>query len=224
MMKWLFCAVLVALLVVPAIAAAPTFFGPTGLIVMPTAESLAPGQVQIFANHISRDDAKDTAYGGNVGLGHGLEIGATASNETGPNVDTEYILNAKWTAIAETDAMPAIAIGGINLLANDDFRGTFITKPGKSEADPYIVLSKKLPGSKYAVSGHAGYIGGSIAGIMLGGGARVTPNLDVMADWIDNFTGFSFGARYQPTNDLGLSASIIDGDFAAGISYSFGLK
>lgn len=215
-------AVLIAITAISAGAA--SFLGPTGLVVMPTAESLDQWQIQVFANHVGRDDCEANPIGGNMGLGHGIEVGITQSSETGINSDNELILNAKWTALQETGETPAVAVGGINLMPNDDFRGTYITRPGESEPNLYLVLSKKLSADERPVAVHAGYIGGSIRAAMLGISAQASPGLDLMADWVDGFTELSFGARYRATDDLGIDVSLIDGDLAIGTAYAFTLK
>ena len=94
--------------------AAPTVLGPTGLVIMPTAQSLDQDQVNVFVNtlkipggvNLNEDDDEDsvadlkiqnssdgfgsgsssdrlTNYGINVGIGYGIELGATASHFSG---------------------------------------------------------------------------------------------------------------------------------------------
>jgi hypothetical protein len=219
---FLFCTVLLASMMLPA-GAASSFFGPTGLITMPTAAALDQGKLDFFLNYVSRDGSQETPYGLNFGLGHGIEAGVASVPETGLSAQT--IINAKWSALAETDTRPAVAIGAINAAANTGFEGSFIdTAEGK--IDPYIVASKKLSfaGCSLPITGSAGYIGGNINGLMLGACASVSPKLDVMADWVGNWSGLSFGARYKAADSLNLEADLIDGDFALGTTYTFALK
>jgi hypothetical protein len=222
---FLFCAVLLASMVLPA-GAATSFFGPSGLLVMPTAETLGQGQLQVFANYIDRGTYQETPIGVSMGLSHGIEVGVSSVNETGLNAGSKAIFNVKWIALPETDTMPAVAVGAINATDNTKFNGTVELTADKGMIAPYFVASKKLAlsGCKLALTGHAGYIGGNFSGAMLGVGAKVTPKLDVMADWIGNYSNLSFGARYQATDSLGVNASLINGDLSVGTAYIFMLK
>ena len=211
--------------VVPA-SAGTSFFGPSGLPVMPTTETLGQGQFQLFANYIDRGEYSESPVGLNVGLGFGMEVGVASIHETGDFGGTTAIVNAKWTVLRETLVRPAVAVGAINATGNDEFTGTLIITKEAGKAAPYFVLSKKLalPGTDLAISGSAGYVGGNLNGLMLGASANLSSKLEVMADYIDNYSELSLGARYQATDALSVNVNMIDGDLALGASYGFGLK
>lgn len=200
--------------------AGSSFFGPSGLISIPTTETLGMGEFHAFANYTFRDGYDEAPVGVNVGLGFGLEVGATRIHETGSNSGNEVILNAKYVAFKGNLVMPQIAVGAINLANNKDFLGTFISVE-EGEINPYVVASKSvaLPGGA-SVSLSAGYIAGSLDRGMYGASLSLSPKLTLMADYVDNWSKLSFGARYQTDSGLGLQASLIDGNFAGGISYT----
>lgn len=228
MTKW-FMFLLCTLLFVSmaaSVGASTSFFGPAGLLVMPTAETLGQGQCQLFANYIDRGSYQETPAGINLGLGHGIEAGVASVNETGLFAGAKTIVNLKWMALAETETRPALAVGAINAAGNQNFTGTLVITHEAGKIAPYFVASKKLaiPGCKMAVTGSAGYIGGNFNGIMLGADAKVTPKLNVMADWVNNYTNLSLGARYQATDSISVGANLINGDFAVGTTYALSLK
>lgn len=223
--RLLLCAVLLTSVAASA-GAGTSFFGPSGLLVMPTADTLDRGQIQLFANYINLDDYEEIPVGINAGLGFGIEVGASSVSETGMFAGTSTLVNVKWTALPETAIRPAVAVGAINAGRNEDFTGTIIRSKEKGKVAPYFVATKKLavPGCGVAITGSAGYIGGNLSGPMLGVDAKVMPKLDLMADWIGSYSNLSIGARYQATDSLGVHASSINGDFAIGTAYTFTLK
>ena len=215
-MKKLFVGMICSAIVCGALGAAaadPSLYGPTGLIVMPTADSLGFGQANGFVNYVDWDDGETTAAGANVGVGLGVELGISYLDYD----DSATIVNAKWNLKREGLLTPGIAIGAINLTETDDF---------PHDINPYIVLSKRLsvPASSIAFSGHAGYIGGDIEEFMIGASADLTPKIQIAADYIGDFTELSVGVRYAVTDDLKLGVSSVDGNMMLSASYRFGLK
>ena len=217
---FLICALLAAV-AVSATFASTSFFGPTGLIVMPTAEILGQGQVQLYANYLERDDYHETPYGVNLGLGQGMELGISTIDETGDNDGTKTIVNAKYALSSNNMTGGSMAVGAINAADHSGFRGTIITADD-GEVCPYIVMSKKTAFGPVSLplTLHVGYIGGMIDGTMLGASADLTPNVTLMADWVDNFSDLSYGISFNASNGLSIKAAAVDGDFTAGLTFS----
>lgn len=214
---------LCALLAIGAVASATagsSFFGPSGLIAVPTADTLSMGEFEAFANYSFRDGYDEAPVGANVGLGFGLEVGATRIHETGANGGDEVILNAKYVAFKGNLIMPKIAVGAINIGNNKDFLGTFISAE-EGEINPYVVATKSvdLPGGG-SVSLSAGYIAGSLDRGMYGARVSLSPKVDLMADYVGNWSKLSFGVRYHGDSGLGVQAGYIDGHFSGGIAFT----
>src|SRR5262245_21132510 len=111
--------------------ASDNVFGTTGLITIPTANVLAPREVQAHVH-----DAEDfLSYGASLGVFPGLEIGGTLikgdsihftnskgktvavvpDNVLGVNGATELVVNAKYQVLREHSFVPAVAVGATDL-------------------------------------------------------------------------------------------------------------
>lgn len=216
-MTKLYCVLALCALLAASATAGTSFFGPSGLITMPTPDTLSLGEVQAFANYITRDDSNEAPVGVNVGLGFGIEVGATRVHETGAMGGDEVIINAKYVAFGGNMLLPKVAVGAINAAGNKDFLGSFIDT-SEGEINPYIVAGKSinLPGGG-SLSLSAGYIAGSLNKGMYGGSVSLTPNVQLMADYVPSWSALSIGARYHSNSGLGIQAAFIDGEFATGI-------
>lgn len=242
-MRWrtrLFLTLAIFQSAVGAAFAAPSFYGPTGLIVMPTARAVGARQYSVFATRADnespilgapgyRDEIPGPLQCVNMGLNYGmggrLELGATAvslaprvslGDPSPGNSRTEVIFNAKLVLLAETAEHLALAVGALNLASNRDF----------GALDPYVVLSKTLgaKSSPRALTGHLGYIGGDIRRIMLGSSYGLTPRITLLADWVRDNPGLSCGARYTAGGNLFMDVASIGGQFGVSASYSFAVK
>lgn len=118
-----------------AASATPTISGPTGLITIPTADVIQPGQFNI-AGFVMEDDATIVINGAPFS---GLEVGVGVRN-SGESVG---FLNAKYQVVPETKEYPGVAVGGVDL--SDSSRA------GRSL---YVVVSKTLP--EFGLRGHIG--------------------------------------------------------------------
>lgn len=122
-----------------------SWFGGTGMIVIPTAEVLAPRQWQAHYNMIEAEGASDWhyLYGGNVSPMEGLEVGVTVLDDayTPEGEDEETIFQAKYQMdLAEfldmQEGLPTLAIGGRDF--NNDVNRTYyavLTASLQSETD-----------------------------------------------------------------------------------------
>lgn len=203
-MKRLFVGLICSALICGAAAANPSIYGPTGLVTMPTADTLEFGEAEGFFHYVDYDEGSGKIFGANAGVGMGIELGLASAH----NGDSETFVNAKWNFVKETSMSPGIAIGAIDLTGS------------MGDMEPYIVLSKKLsvPESNISFSGHVGYVAGDTDELMLGASVNVTPQLQIMADYIDDF---AIGALYAVTEEFELGMSALDGDLMLSASYKF---
>lgn len=115
-----------------------SWFGTSGLIVVPTAETLAPEGLQAHLNVIETQNGDwATIWGANVSLYEGLEGGVTGLDDTWTGADDEVLFQAKWRIPVQDyfglpAAAPMIAVGGRDLA--DQINRTW-----------YVVLTKEVP-------------------------------------------------------------------------------
>ncbi len=211
MIRFCLALVLCALLAVTANAAGQSFYGPTGLLFVPTAETLGMGEASIFANLLSVDHREMTQYGVNAGLGYGLEVGWTEVHMSG-NGDVGGMLNAKWDVYKGNLVAPAIAIGAMNLTNSGDISG---------DIQPYFVATKSFTLPNLAsLSVAAGYWAGTVDKAMFGAKLGLASNIELVADYIPDMTDLSVGARYNAPSGLCVQAGVTDGNFVGGVSYT----
>jgi hypothetical protein len=210
---WFLMAALALGLTTGRASAAPSFFGPTGLLVIPTADTLAQQSWNLHL-HLTEDL---TAYGGNFGIAKGFEVGVSGVDpEAG---STEAIFNAKYTALMETATGPGVAIGAIDIADALDL-------------DPavYIVVSKSLSSlmgggaSKYNLRGHIGYGWNGIFNddIIWGLDLQLTEQVQAIVEGIGG--DITFGARFGLGQGFRAELASYDGDFGGGISYAMALR
>jgi hypothetical protein len=209
---WFLVAALGLALAGPA-SAAPSFFGPTGLLVIPTADTLAQ---QSWDVHLHLTDELIT-YGANFGLAKQLEVGVTGADPDGG--DTSALINAKYTLLMETGKAPGIAIGGFDLIDELDLDMGF-----------YLVASKSLSSlmggeaSKYNLNAHLGYGWNSIFDddVIWGLDMMVTPKIQAILEGIGG--DITFGARFGLGKGVRAELASYDGEFGGGISYAASLR
>jgi hypothetical protein len=194
-------------------SAAPSFFGPTGLLVIPTADALSQSGWNVHLHAV--EDL--VTYGASLGIGKGFELGVTGVDPEGG--DTEALFNAKYTFPMESGKAPAVAIGVVDIADELDL------DPGI-----YVVVSKSLNqlfgkgGGQYNLRGHLGYGANGIFDDELFGGLdlQFTENIQGMVEWLSG--DFTVGARFGLGRGLRAELASYDGDFGGGISYATALK
>ncbi|NLA57869.1 MAG: YjbH domain-containing protein [Firmicutes bacterium] len=140
------CVMVVVLMFSVGAAAGTTVSGPTGLLTLPTADALAPGELS-FSYHVEDGDGIGSiAYG----LIPGLEIGLLT---TGPR-NNNLGVHGKAVLSHEGTSLPGVAVG----LCDDSF---------------YMVASKRLLG--VGVRGHVGVGTGKYDGLFLGVSKMLNP-------------------------------------------------
>lgn len=187
----------------------PSLLGPTGLLFIPTCETVKMGQANASVSIIH--DADDPAYSFNSGVSNNLEVGFTRlwSKET--------IVNAKYNLMAEDAKKIGLSLGVIDV--TDQLNSTF-----------YLVASKKLEISDlYGIDNfhvNVGVASGDKDGALpldgLFGGVSVTvaKSLTVMLEGDGN--SFNYGARANIAKNFDLTAGVVgdNHDLALGASYT----
>ncbi|MGE5553451.1 MAG: YjbH domain-containing protein [Betaproteobacteria bacterium] len=185
--------------------AAPTVYGPTGLMFVPTADVLPNGGFN-FGLHRMYESNYLTF---NTSLLDNLEFGVTVVSWPG---DSDAQANVKFRLLNETRQGPALAVG-VTDLTHDRGR------------DAYVVLTKSLP-----EFGFRGSIGIDSDGLIGGlskelnpvsiakGGKRGTPGVTFLLDFND--AALSLGLGIGLTPELRANVYLHDLDEAVvGVSY-----
>lgn len=209
------CAIVVAVLVLAAMPvaawASSSLLGPTGLLLIPTAEALGMSQWNVGGSLLTDDAADVTALYANVGLWKGLEIGASWLKPEG--ADAETFVNAKLALPQPLPLKLSVAVGVMDLTDQVD-------------STPYVVFSHTLGGGlimrKGALSSpqvHVGLGGGQLDGLFGGVSAKVGDRIDVMAEY--DGTNLNLGAKMPLSANLSVTAAALDGlgDFGVGVSF-----
>jgi hypothetical protein len=195
--------------------AAPSFFGPTGLLAIPTADTLAE---QSWNVHVHATDPL-TTFGGSYGITKALEVGV--SGVTPKHGDTKALFHAKYALLQESGKAPGLAVGGADLSSE------FGDDPAV-----YLVASKSLSSllgsqmAKYNLRGHIGYNftrNSIFARRVLGGvDLQLQQNVQVMVEWLAG--NLFFGGRVGFGKGIRAELGSYDGDFGGGISYAAAMK
>jgi hypothetical protein len=192
------------LLLSTLILAAPTIYGPTGLIEMPTADSLQYKEFNIgldyniAAQSIASQNAAQYYYKFNLGTFKGIELGLV-----GGSVPTEGVfINLKYYLMSDNSRYPiSIAIGIEN-----------VTSISRSSA--YLVASKKFQGGLHGHFGFKAFIQENQLDscLMLGGEYFLSDEFSIASDIIGEGRQYKIngGLRYYFADDLFFRASVVD--------------
>jgi hypothetical protein len=198
-------------------SAAPNLYGPTGLLVIPTADTLAQQSWNAHVHAVDTGSATLSTFGANYGVIKQLEVGVSGFHVKG--IGTKALLNAKYAVLMESGKMPGIAVGGLDIAS-------------QVGADPgvYVVASKSLssllggPLTKYNLRGHVGYGAKSVFNDDVFGGLdmQVTPKVQAMVEWLNG--NLYFGGRVGLGQGIRAELGSYDGNFGGGVSYAAALK
>ena len=190
--------------------ALPSFRGYTGLMIIPTADSLDASEWNAGVSSEDVSDDLNNIYA-NYGISNGLEVGINA-HESVDSDDRDTIFNGKYRFADETNARPAIAAGIIDLT-------------GEDETTVYIVASKSLNTPLGTYEGeiinpriHIGFGGGQFDSIFLGLSTYLGNRVQVMGEWDSEF--WHAGANWRITRGLALQAGFLE----IGNGTNFGLN
>ncbi len=208
-----YCLALAALaLLAGPLLAAPSFYGYTGLVAVPTTGALDRNDYNAALFTLNLEDGVDSnVFAANLGLADGMEIGfAHLDPERGSG---ETFINAKYRFARETPDRPAFAAGVVDLTDETD-------------TTAYLVASKSLV-ERYqmdldqtiSLQGHLGIGGGQFDGLFGGLSALVTDRLMLMIEYDSN--DINLGANLALDRDFTAHLAGLDAfdDIGLGISY-----
>ena len=142
----LLCMMVLVLMLSVEAAAGTTVTGPTGLLTLPTADALAPGELGVGFHMKGGGGIGSITYG----LIPGLEAGLAAAGSRHSNIG----VHGKAVLSHESASLPGVAVG----LCDESF---------------YMVASKRLLGA--GVRGHVGVGTGRYDGLILGVSKMLNP-------------------------------------------------
>lgn len=178
-------------------AGATTVSGATGLIFVPTADTLPVGDVEIGVRYIDEKIASSVTYG----IFDQIEIGINSVHGNKDSSELGFVL--KGTVFTETQDRPALAVG----LETDQ---------------SYIVASKRLTPS---IRAHVGYGIGDMEGLLAGvslvvnttTSGRFSPATSILAEMTPK--GLNAGLRLVFSPLISVDLALLDlSDFAAGVA------
>ncbi|MFW6156000.1 MAG: hypothetical protein ACOC7J_01670 [Armatimonadota bacterium] len=224
--------VVLSMITCVAATAEPTLSGFTGLLTIPTADTLSNGHFNLGINSGELENWEDFSYYTNFGLDEGMEVGAlvfrsdrssdgeqmnTASSAMSRYHVDETFLNLKRALTESEDGRPRIAAGVFDVTDEVDTTVYMVATwaqgrtVGQVEGRDVQLLNL-----------HAGFASGMIEDFFVGADLRFGPDLTVMGEWVDD--DINVGARFSPADNFTVGAGLLDvDDLAVNVSYSSGL-
>jgi len=209
----MFVAVVVLVLAAMPVGAwaSSSLLGPSGLILIPTADTLGTSQFNVGGSWFSSDSVDQNVLYANIGLLPGLEIGAARVDNEDAGVET--ILNAKFRLPQPMPVKLSLAVGVIDLTDQID-------------TTPYVVASHTVGaglvggvGSWSNLRVHLGVGGGEIGNVF--GGLSANYGTSTLIAEYDG-SNLNLGVKLPVAPKLEVTAATVDafGDFAIGLSFS----
>ena len=193
--------------------AAPSLLGPTGLVLIPSADTLGMTEFDIGVSGIrANEGANQTIIYANAGILPGLEVGL--SNDKLEHQDSEMLVNAKLRLFRPPLGRIALSAGMIDITDQID-------------RTSYIVLSHAVGAGIVTRVGpmtlpqiHIGIGNGRLDGVFGGVSTVVGRRVEVMAEY--DGSRVNVGARVPLALRFSATVAALDGfeDFAAGVSFS----
>lgn len=197
MIKRLFITGLLLAGLIHPVVADPTFYGPSGLIVIPTAESLQYQQFNLGYDFRGANDSQQGFYKLNMGMFKNMELGFV-----GGATPTEGVfINVKYFLMSDATRYPMSFAVGIQNLAS------------KSDTGLYLVMSKKFQGGLNTHLGFNAHISDELDPTIMGGiEYLVNDNLSLLADFSGKKKTYTLngGLRIAIYPDLSLRVNILD--------------
>jgi hypothetical protein len=184
-------------------AADNSFYGPSGLFVVPSTDTAAPATVNgsvYWAEDLS------TVITANVGVLDCLEMTpAWLDPEQG---DSTLVFSAKWRIWDEEEDRPALAVGMFDIA--DEYDST-----------PYAVLQKhfQLGLNRVRVVAGIGGDGDVLDGLFAGAQVYFTEDISALVEYDGDEV--SAGLRWPVGDNLQLTAGAVRNKLAAGLQMSF---
>ncbi|MDQ0203084.1 YjbH domain-containing protein [Pectinatus haikarae] len=194
----------VILFKLPCAEMAPTTYGPTGLIDIPTSDIVRTDQMEV--GYYSLDKKNYEVFA--LPLTKNIEISGSLRNEDKEH--TLKTLNAKVNIRQEKILNPGIALGVYDM-ANNDKRSVYISA---SKAVPFGLRLTAGVGTNYYKDG---FVGVETRLIPLSKGGSF-PDMSLMIEHIDKKT--SYGLRMATARGLQITAGWRDKEPFWGITYT----
>ena len=190
-----------SLLCASALWAQPTLRGYSGMLIVPSAQTVGDGDYYIGWAAGMGGDLDNNSFYGTFGLDANTEIGVNMWRPTGAANQT--FLHAKYTLPVE--AGPQIATGVLDLTGEVDTTvyavATWAQGQVIGEVDGDAIQFLNL---------HAGFAAGMFSDIFAGVEMLFGPEVGIMAEWVDN--DVHVGARFQPAPRFHLDVGFLDID------------
>jgi hypothetical protein len=186
--------------------------GPTGLLLIPTADSLGMAQWNVGGSVLSEDGLDLTALYANYGVSNGLEIGAARVSPE--HESSETILNAKFRLPQPVPVKLDLAVGMADI--TDEFERTTYLVASHTFGAGLIPKNNLMNAPRL----HLGIGNGRLDGLFGGVSATLVNRVDVMAEY--DGSHFNLGARLPLAHHLDVTAAGLDGlsDFGVGLTLS----
>lgn len=198
-------------------AADPSLLGPTGLLNVPTAETLNSRDYNFFANHWGGPNSLNR-YGGNFGMGstRGVEIGATIHDpETG---EARTVLNAKFQLQAGTSKGTVIAAGIIDAFQEiDNNRTGYLSITKEMGQSTTSRLGLRRP-TNYITVGIGSRRGGEVLdGLFAGISFGIDEDFRLLVE--HDAEDLNLGLRFAPDPRFRIDFGQVNGETTFGVSY-----
>jgi hypothetical protein len=201
----------VFLLVTATAFAGPSFRGYSGLVYIPTADSLDMGEYNLGWFTVDVDEGIDhTLAAANIGLLAGFEVGV--AREKPESGDAEVLLNGKLRFQSESFTHPEVAIGISDL--TDEIDATPYLVVSKSFRPPAQILHREVFNPRL----HVGIGGGRLDGLFLGASVGIGHTATLMAE--HDGEHFNAGLRFSVGNMIQIHGAALN-DFD---DYGFGIS
>lgn len=209
--------ILITLYLTTPLLAVPSFRGYTGLVIIPTADTLNRGEfnVGVMTEDVSDFDANDIFF--NYGIIDNLEFGFNSFLPIDED-DRGTLINAKYSFMRETDTLPGVAVGIVDL--TDDEETTVYAVASKSIGRCLNVFDGEITNLR----AHVGIGGGRLSGPFIGFSAFVGNRAMFSFEW--DSEDVNIGFRFTPIRQIRLHAALFDlggdkNDIGVGASYNF---
>lgn len=206
-------ALTILLAVASAAYAAPSLIGPTGMLVVPTAEVLGMTQWNVGATAVRADDASDeTVYYANLGLMPRLELGIARDKFEGGEAET--LLNGKMNVLGPLPGQVTLAFGMVDITDQID-RTTYVVATHDLGAG---VLTPRGRFTRPQV--HLGVGSGRFDGLFGAFSVTVSGRTNAMIEYDGD--DLNLGVCWPVLDSVGLTLASLDGfdDLAASVSAS----
>ena len=193
-------------------AAAPSFFGYTGLLLVPSADVLEMSEWNAAAFTTELTDGQDLLAVG-IGLPAGLEAGLLRVDPEGGSAET--LLHAKYRVQPLLVGGGSLAVGLFDI--TDEIDSNAYAVFSKRLAPDTIVGTQRLLDPRL----HFGLgSGGQLDGIFAGVSAVAVERITLMAEYDSD--NINFGARLAIAPKIQVHAGWLgdDSDFAVGLSFN----